>query len=271
MELFLVFAASVVGSPHCAAMCGGFVALATHSPQSKKSQFYYHIGRLITYLSLGAIVGFLGKNINTLGGNFGVDRAAALVTGVLLLLSGINSLRRYIAIRNKSKVNSAGTLNVSPRADSHSVTLTQSRSPSFFSPLVKLFSSMFCLVRAKITSYKLFLHSHNKAKAQFPLALGIFSTLLPCGWLYSYLIVASGTGSIPLAVLTMLFFWAGTLPILITIGGVSQFLAIPLQKYLPLLVASLMILAGGFSLSQHLGVDLLHPFEKSEIPHCHDH
>lgn len=85
-----------------------------------------------------------------------------------------------------------------------------------------------------------------------PLALGASSTLLPCGWLYTYVTVAGGTGSPIRGALLMVAFWAGTLPVLVTVGSLSRFIASPVRRYLPTLTAVLIIAAGFVSLVQHL-------------------
>jgi sulfite exporter TauE/SafE len=56
-----VFVASLAGSLHCVGMCGGILANLSH--QSKTEKFLYHLGRMITYVSLGAFSGKLGEVI----------------------------------------------------------------------------------------------------------------------------------------------------------------------------------------------------------------
>ena len=45
------------------------------------------------------------------------------------------------------------------------------------------------------------------------LLLGLFSTLLPCGWLYAFAVLAAGTGGPWTGMLVMAAFWAGTVPV----------------------------------------------------------
>lgn len=217
MPFLLIFLASIVGSPHCAAMCGGFVALSGQSVKPVHSQAAYHLGRLCTYLTLGAIAGKLGTTINKLGLSLGFTEAATVLTGGLLLLGGLAML-----CGRSPKIHRIFPLN------------------HFFALHQKL------LTRKSPHLY-------------FPFSLGAFSTLLPCGWLYSYVIVAAGTGSIYWAMLTMFAFWAGTLPMLISIGSLSNLISSPLKRYAPILIALLMIGAGIFSLATHLGI----------TPHAH--
>ncbi len=44
--------------------------------------------------------------------------------------------------------------------------------------------------------------------------IGFLSFLLPCGWLYTYVIAAAGTGNAAIGGLTLFCFWLGTLPAL---------------------------------------------------------
>ncbi len=57
-----VFMASLLGSGHCALMCGGLVAAAA---RSRTQQLFYHAGRLSGYMALGAVSGWVGANAVT--------------------------------------------------------------------------------------------------------------------------------------------------------------------------------------------------------------
>lgn len=57
---FAVFGASLLGSTHCIAMCGG---LALSRSQTAKDQCLYHLGRLSGYVSLGALAGEFGQRV----------------------------------------------------------------------------------------------------------------------------------------------------------------------------------------------------------------
>lgn len=43
---------------------------------------------------------------------------------------------------------------------------------------------------------------------------GIFTAMLPCGWLYTYVLAAMASGSVWSGVLVMVLFWMGGLPVL---------------------------------------------------------
>jgi sulfite exporter TauE/SafE len=54
------FTAGLIGSPHCAMMCG---PLAFQFAQEKKSLFLYHSGRMISYSLIGAVAGAIGNSL----------------------------------------------------------------------------------------------------------------------------------------------------------------------------------------------------------------
>ena len=62
--LLAVVTASLLGSGHCAGMCGPLALMASIGPatsaQLARRMSFYHVGRLIGYMSLGAAVGGVG-------------------------------------------------------------------------------------------------------------------------------------------------------------------------------------------------------------------
>jgi uncharacterized protein len=76
----------ILGSLHCAAMCGP-IALALPGGESRQRQFLagrllYNAGRIVTYIILGAILG-------SLGGLFalaGLQQAVSVAVGVIMIL-----------------------------------------------------------------------------------------------------------------------------------------------------------------------------------------
>ena len=77
-----VLVMSLLGSLHCAGMCGGlmFFALGSDQDRTKKArvrlQSAYHGGRLVTYTILGVIAGALGQAIDFGGGFVGIQKGA---------------------------------------------------------------------------------------------------------------------------------------------------------------------------------------------------
>ena len=57
--IFAVLVASVAGSLHCVGMCGGLM-LAVSAP---KKRWFYHVGRGVSYATIGLLAGFLGSGL----------------------------------------------------------------------------------------------------------------------------------------------------------------------------------------------------------------
>lgn len=90
-----IVTASLAGSLHCAAMCGPFAAASggTGTPGARiAAQSAYHVGRLVTYLALGAAAGFAGGALDLAGSAAGIQRISAFVAGALLLVWGVSTL-----------------------------------------------------------------------------------------------------------------------------------------------------------------------------------
>ncbi|MFG0257534.1 MAG: sulfite exporter TauE/SafE family protein [Phycisphaerales bacterium JB043] len=179
--------ASVLGSLHCAGMCGAFVLVAVGADGQPRAPLSlhasYHLGRLTTYTTLGVLAGALGSAIDLGGHIVGWQRTASIIAGASMIVFGVLALLRLHAL--------------APR---------QLPSPTFLRRLAE--------------------HGHRLAIEQTPMAraaiVGLLTTLLPCGWLYLFVLVAMGTGSAPSGALSMGAFWLGTLPVMVTLGfGVS--------------------------------------------------
>lgn len=213
-----IFVASLAGSPHCAAMCGPFLAFAAAGDPSPRSRLGpllgYHGGRLTAYLILGVIAGALGAGVEQLGHLAGVGRAAALVSGVLMVAWGLNAL-----------LVSRGATN-------------RLHAPLF---LQRWLSGVVRRVN----------RAPGTARGG---AIGLATALLPCGWLYAFVAAAGGTGSPARAALVMVLFWSGTVPVMATLGLGLQRLAGPARRHLPLVTASLVVAIGLFTIAGRLRV-----------------
>jgi uncharacterized protein len=185
-----VLVASLVGSLHCASMCGPFVALAllrNGGQRDWRLQPLYHGGRLLAYLVLGAVAGGIGASVDFGASVLGIGRVAGVLTGLALVAIGA---RRILAI--------AGW-----------------RTPAV--PGANALARL--LGRAQLT----LMRAAPVARAA---GTGLLSGILPCGWLYAFVGTAAGTGSPGRGALVLLAFWLGTVPLLAGIGsGVRQALA----------------------------------------------
>lgn len=85
MFLWTAFIVGLVGSAHCAGMCGPIaLALPLHSNSwftRVSGALIYNSGRIITYIILGAIFGVLGKSLHMAG----FQLWASVVIGILMI------------------------------------------------------------------------------------------------------------------------------------------------------------------------------------------
>lgn len=213
MAFISIFLASILGSMHCAGMCGGFVTMySVPAKPTCRPNLAYHFGRLTTYLCLGAIVGVMGSSVDALGRNIGLHDAAPLVIGIGLILggcfafTGIDARHLFGRVSQKIVATIAGISRITGK---------------------------------------------NKLWTLRSFFLGLLSTLLPCGWLYSFLAIAAASGGVPQAMVVMFAFWLGTIPALVSLSTVLSFFGKPMMRFHPRLTAILIIMAGLFSLSQH--------------------
>lgn len=216
-----VLVASLLGSVHCAAMCGAFACLYAAdgagprgaSRASGWSHAAYNGGRLLSYVLLGALAGALGGAIDQAGALAGVGRAAAIVAGVLMVVWGTHAVLLARGVR-----------------------LPAPRVPEGWQ---RAMGSVIQLVRAQ----------PPVARAA---VIGLVTTLLPCGWLYAFVVTAGGTGAPLRGAAIMAVFWLGTLPMMLAVGMGAQRLAGRFRAQLPLVTASAVTAMGILSIALHL-------------------
>lgn len=205
-----VFLASLLGSLHCAGMCGAFVAFAVGAdPGSRTPRAMlhgaYNLGRLATYSVLGAVAGALGAGLDLGGSMLGVQRAATIGAGSVMIAFGVVMMLRAWGVR----IGKLAPPKFMQKLAGKGMGAAMKHPP---------------LVRAAAT--------------------GLLTTLLPCGWLYAFVVVAAGTGNPLHGAAVMAFFWLGTLPVLIAVGTGVQTLAGALGKHAPTVAALAITLAG---------------------------
>lgn len=234
-----ILAASLLGSAHCAGMCGGFVAFyagSDHADGWRKSltHFAYHGGRGAIYVVLGALAGSLGHAVDRAGHLAGIQQVAAMVAGAAMAIWGLVALARALG------------------AHLPAVPLPR--------PLVALYGRVMRALAGKPPMLRAGL-------------LGLASALLPCGWLYAFVMTAAGTGSAVWGASAMFAFWLGTLPLLVGLGVGVQHLAGPLRRHLPKLTAVVLVVVGLMAVTQrarlpvvpgHAGAAVLAPVGAAE-------
>jgi sulfite exporter TauE/SafE len=112
----IAFATGLAGSlGHCAGMCGplvGSIAVASGPLGPRRAvggQLAYHAGRVTTYAILGGVMGLTGSFVDVAGRLAGVQQAAALLAGALLVLlgagvAGVSGALRRIESRASARV-----------------------------------------------------------------------------------------------------------------------------------------------------------------------
>ncbi len=231
-----VLLASLLGSLHCAGMCGAFVAFAVagvdeRAPAGLRPPRWllnasYNGGRLITYTILGAIAGALGSAVDFGGSAVGVQRSAAILAGAIMVGFGLVTALRLSGVR-------IARLPLPPGLD------------------------------------RLVTAGHRAAMRLSParraLAIGMLTTLLPCGWLYAFAVTAAGTAHPLLGAGTMAVFWAGTLPVMASLGAGIQSLAGPLRRRVPLATAVILVIVGLFTIVGRLRMPPVGPPDSATL------
>lgn len=202
--LATVLIASLLGSGHCVGMCGAFVTLVVAGdggPSRQRLAVAYHLGRLASYAALGAIAGLLGGAFDIGGAAFGIQRSAIMLAGAMMVLIAAIMLLRAAGVRLPH-------------------------------------------IRLPAAPRRVLAALHRIAWTMRPLPrsamIGVLTPLLPCGWLYAFVITAAGTAHPILGGLVMACFWIGTVPALAVLGLGVQWLAGPLRRHVPLATAFLL-------------------------------
>jgi uncharacterized protein len=223
---FGVFAASLLGSLHCAGMCGGFACLyggdaaRSDGPRSLLTgHLAYHGGRLVAYATLGALAGALGAGLDRAGELAGVQRSAGWIAGALLVLWGLALLAQALDVRFLP-------------------TLVRGQVPE----------------RAAQFIGRVLLRFQQQTQGVRAALLGVLTGALPCGWLYAFVVSAGGTGSAWRGAAFMTLFWAGTVPALVAIAVGMRRATGALQRRLPVVSAVVVIAFGVVALGNRAGV-----------------
>lgn len=103
-------------------------------------------------------------------------------------------------------------------------------------PMPKFFSKIYYRVFGKVVNQK-----SNSLKSFFT---GLISIFLPCGVLYSVVLSVATFDSKGWAILSMFFFWLGTLPSMMLAPNLMRQLLNPMKNKVPKIYASILILIG---------------------------
>lgn len=197
---------ALLGSWHCVGMCGPLAALA----KKKSDVVLYQVGRLMTYVALGALAALFGRQLLSLVPD-AVKWVGTVILGILAFWILLSSWNLELPRRFQRFL-----WTYRPR---------QTRSLDMFS-------------------------------------LGALTGLLPCHWLYGFVVIAAGQDSPAKGALLLFALWVGSAPWLLgasSVSGLIQRLS-PRSRWLTfvlLAVVMLGLMAHGFmSGDEHLGCKL---------------
>ncbi len=188
--LLSILALSLAGSLHCAGMCGAFVVFAVGGEDVKaggqwRTQVAYHGGRLLTYALLGALAGGIGSLVDLAASQAQLQHVAAWLAGGVMVAVGMATLARHWS----------------------GLRIASWKPPA-------------ALTRLLATGHRA---AAGLTPVRRALAIGLLTTLLPCGWLWTFALAAAGTGSPWRGAVVMAAFWTGTVPVLAVLGtGVKK-------------------------------------------------
>jgi sulfite exporter TauE/SafE len=212
IEWPLLLFGGLLGSAHCAGMCGGFaLTLGTHAPSWRSNlarQLIYGGGRLFTYAALGAIAGYGGRKLVASATVVNIQAWLAIAAGLLLLWQGL-AATGFLRRTRRIKASSFPCLG-----------------PSLLGTLLR--------TRGAIA----------------PLAAGVVTGLLPCGLVYAFVALAVSSGTMGRGMITMIAFGVGTLPVMTALGLGTSLLGLTARQHLLKAAAWCVVLTGVLSIAR---------------------
>ncbi len=175
---------SLVGSMHCVGMCTPFAILAmgsTNIVQNNSERIVrmssYHLGRLLTYLLMGIGVAFLSSAIQLFAGGNRTSQIIGWGVGITMI--------------------TMGTIRI--------LATFSWQMPVKHTRLSQRWTAAIVMLRRKYSGGPVWLGAF---------LWGLTSTLLPCGWLYLFVLAAAAAPNAAMTLAMMVAFWVGTLPLL---------------------------------------------------------
>ncbi len=189
--------------------------------------FVHSLGRATTYVVLGALAGLVGSAVNLAGDLANMQRTATIVAAALVIGLGVYQIVDVHVTRARARGRAR------PRS-------------SFSAALV---------------------HIRPKSAVKRSYLIGTLTGLLPCGWLWAFVIAAAGTGSVLAGAATMLAFWLGTVPAMTGLLAFAGPIVSRIRARLPVITAVALVALG-------LGTLALRWHDAGatqvEAPSCHD-
>lgn len=212
--LLTAFLVGLLGGVHCLGMCGGVVGTLTFnlSPQHQLSQWRmlpyqlaYNLGRISSYVIAGALIGLLAASLSSLVPFLPFQQALQVFAGVFMIALGLYLAGWWAGVVQVERLGGALWKRLQP--------YTQKLTP--------------------VTS----LHQ--------AWLYGLVWGWLPCGLVYSVLIMAFSAASASQGALIMLAFGLGTLPNLMLMGVFAFYFTRWARKLWVKRIAGLSVMAMG--------------------------
>lgn len=203
MQLWALLSLSIAigfiqGFLHCAGMCGPFVLAYSMARSSNRASGYsfkvflkefsqshvlHNLGRITSFTILGAVFGFIGSFVNTMGDFTGIEAVSALLGGWLMIGWAIDEFRT-----------------------GHGGSVIEKISLLNWRPIQRI-------LRQGV-------HTASPVRSYFS---GLILGMHPCGLLFALLVSAASTGSMIAGGLCLLAFGIGTIPSLFTVAMVGWY------------------------------------------------
>jgi len=197
LALVPVFVVGLLGSVHCAGMCGGIVGALSVAPGAGRTipvrvsreaapalanVLAYNTGRIASYMTAGALAGGIGQGASALARLPSLQAGGYWMANLMLAMLGLYLMDAW---RGLARLEQGGQLvwrHVQP-----------------------------------LLRHVLPVHGNGFGPGRM-LAAGVLWGWLPCGMVYSVLVTAMLSGSATGGALVMLAFGLGTLPMLLGLG-----------------------------------------------------
>jgi len=218
MYLWTALLMGLIGSMHCAGMCGPIAISLPYrvGMQTKEETFFkilmYNLGRIITYAFFGLLFGIVGKGFFTMG----IQKWVLIVLAIVLIIVAIFSID---VESNVLKI---------PIIDKFNKKLKEALAKTLKNATVKSF-----------------------------LYIGILNGFLPCGLVYMAIVAAIATGTVLSSIFYMTIFGIGTMPMMMALGYGGHFLSLRFRTILRKLYPLFMIIFAILFLMRAFKIDMM--------------
>ena len=189
-----------------------------------KNNILYQLGRLISYSILAVLAGSLGNYFSFSQTNPWASIIPSVFIGFFLVYTGVK-----LILKKKGM-----SFNIS--------FLSRLRNRAWAKILPKVHSEV-----SYISSF----------------LVGLFSILLPCGFLYGVILALATFNSPLLSLISIFCFWLGTLPAMSIAPGLIKSFLRPLYMRMPLITSSFLIIIGFLTIANRVALAY------KEVNSCH--